>query len=113
MIYIFHGPNTEASYNRLKSVDQKFEIREKLRLGKEHLYEDLVQAVFTTSTLENVKLIIVQNFIKDKKIDFKNQIWQKDILDKTVIFYESSLLTPQTSAKLPKHFQIEVFKDEP
>lgn len=113
MIYVFHGANSNASYEQLKAVESKLEIQEKLKLGKEHTYDDLVQALFSTSILDDTKLVIAQNFIKDNKVDFKSPLWEKDLTAKTVIFYESTQLTPSTVAKLPKHFLIEIFKEEP
>lgn len=113
MIYFICGVNTKASYDRLKSIESNFKGQEKIKLDKEHSYEDLAQAVFTTSLLADTKLVVAQNFIKDKKIDFKTQNWQKEIEDKTVVFYETTPITPSALSHLPKHFKIEVFKLEP
>ena len=113
MIYIFHGADAKASYERLRSIESKFKSGEKLKLSKEHSYDDLIQGAFSTSALTDTRLVVIQNFIKDKKEDFKNETWQKDVDEKTLIFYETSQITPAAISKLPKHFLIEVFKEEP
>lgn len=112
MIIILHGPNTKASYDRLGILESKFSSDKQVKLGKEHTYDDLYQAIFSTSLLDDKQLIVAQNFIKDKKIDFKKGVFDQDIPGKTVIFYEQGLLTPATVSKLPMHFGIEVFKNE-
>jgi len=113
MIYILHGLNATASYDRLGDLESKFPSDKQIKLAKEHTYDDLYQAAFSTSLLEDKQLIVVQNFIKDKKIDFKKGIFNRDIPDKTIIFYEQNQLTPATLTRLPKHFNIETFKSEP
>ena len=113
MFYLLHGPNTKASYDRLSDLESKISKDKQIKFGKEHTYDDLYQAVFNTSLLDDKQLVVVQNFIKDKKIDFKKGVFAKDIPDKTIIFYEQSQLTPATITKLPKHFNVEIFKNEP
>jgi DNA polymerase III delta subunit len=112
MFYLIHGPNTKASYDRLSELESEFPKEKQIKLGKEHSYDDLYQAVFSTSLIDDKQLVVVQNFLKDKKIDLKKSVFDKDIPDKTIIFYEQSQLTPATVTKLPKHFNVETFKNE-
>lgn len=112
MIYLLHGPNTTAAYARLQELESTIAVDKQIKLGKEHTYDDLYQAIFSTSLLDDKQLVVAQNFIKDKKIDFKKGVFDQEIPGKTVIFYEQGLLTPATTSKLPKHFSVELFKNE-
>lgn len=113
MILVIHGSNSKGAYDRLQELESEIAKDKRIKLSKDHSYDDLYQAAFSSSFLEDNQLIVVQNFLKDKKIDFKSGIFNSDLAGKTIIFYEQTQLTPATLAKLPKHFKVETFKTEP
>lgn len=111
MFLVIHGENTTSAYDRLQklrsSQDQSPQI-----LSRENTYDELTLALLSQSILENQNFVICYNFFKDKKIKSTDGLLKEDI-NKTVVFYEETKLTPATLAKLPKPITVEYFKNEP
>lgn len=93
MITILHGDNVYASRKELDKIKETFD-GEIIRLDGKNLSEtDLVQATKSKSLLASQKLVIVENFLSDKKrkeFDFSDiegdlVFWDDQELGKTVL----------------------------
>lgn len=112
MILVLHGDNQKDSYEKLTDISSKVPKNQKVKLTKENTKEDLYEKIFTQAIFDDLKLIICENFLKDKKITAKDQIFAQN-LDKSIVFWESSALTPASISKLSKSATVENFKQEP
>lgn len=114
MIYVLYGEDTEASYLRLIQIAGQHPNHTKINLIGQHTWADLYLNLFSEDLLESQKLIICENFLKDKKLNFsvrEGAIILKDIpQDKTVIFWEKSQLTGSSLAKIKNIAKVENFK---
>lgn len=96
MIYILHGDDVEASYNRLQIILKKYPNFHKVRLTAEHTFQDYYMAAFAKDLLEEQKLIICEDFISSKKI--KEKDLEKIPGDQTVIFWEKNKIRIKKSS---------------
>lgn len=111
MIYILHGDNILASYSQLQNILKNYQDFEKVRLSADkNSQEDYYLSVFTEDILNQKKVIILENFLSAKKINF-GQIGKipKDV---PVLFWEKSAINTGSFKKSP-HLAIEEFKPVP
>ncbi len=113
MIYALVGQDTDASYARLSQIQSKFSTYTKINLGKEQTYDDLYQAVYARDLLDDQKLIVCRNYLKDKKINLakksKNNFLAQVPKERQIIFWEDDKLPPSAIAFLRPFAQIETF----
>lgn len=108
MIYILHGDNILASYSQLQNILKNYQDFEKVRLSADkNSQEDYYLSVFTKDILNQKKVIILENFLSAKKVNF-GQIYKipKDV---PVFFWEKSAIN-SGSFKKNEHLVIEEFK---
>ena len=112
MIYILHGDDTKAAYQRslliVKNYPQHTPI--KLEAGKNNL-EEFSMALFGQDLLSPQKIIIAENFLTKKMLS--TGIIRTIPKEKIVILWEKSTLKPQDTQKLSSVAKIETFKIPP
>ena len=112
MIYILHGDDIKASYTRLSNLMNLYSKYQKVNLSADKTtLEEFHLALFSNDLFEDKKLIICENFFKNKLI---TQVDLKGISkDKIVIFWEKSQLTNSYQAKISSTAKVEGFKLQP
>lgn len=111
MIYILHGDNIFASYTQLQNILKDYLDFEKVNLSEDkNSQEDYYLSVFTKDILSEKKIIILENFLSAKKINF-GQI-KKIPEDVPVVFWEKSVINTRTFKKSSR-LAIEEFKPVP
>ena len=114
MIYVLYGEDTEASYLRLIQIATQHPNHAKINLIGLHTWADLYLNLFSEDLVESQKLIICENFLKDKKLNFSTDgsaILLKGIPeDKTVIFHEKWQVPNFILAKIRNTAKVENFK---
>lgn len=113
MIYLIHGANTQASYQRLNTLTSQVPSEKRLKLTKENTLEDLYAALFGQSILEERTFIVCENYLGAKIIKSTDKILTQVPKEKTLIFWEPDQLTPAVASKFPKDTIVEAFKTEP
>lgn len=112
MITVIHGQNNLDSYLRLKEQEKQTPAVNRTAFGRDNTYDDLYQAFYSTSLLEEKTLLIAENFLSDKKIKPTDDILKDTGIEKAVIFWESDQLSPSIAAKLPRTVIVEQFKKQ-
>ena len=113
MIYLLHGEDKTASYARIEQIIKTYLPQKRITLSKENTKDDLYMAVFSGSILDEENIIIVRNFIKDKKIVAKDYIFKNTPKEKVLIFWEEGQITPTQVKTLDAFAAVENFKPEP
>jgi hypothetical protein len=113
MIYLLHGEEKTSAYARLGQIAKTYPNSKRITFSKENTRDDLYMAIFNTSIVEEESILVVQNFLKDKKINAKDEIFKNTPKDKVLIFWEQSQITPAQVKAIATTAQIEVFKPEP
>ncbi len=111
MIYILHGEDIFASYNRLQQILKSYPTYQKVRLDEKADSSDNFTQILSPDLLGLQKIIICENFIHSKKIKIADLklISAKE----NAIFWEKAQLTASTISKIGKNFTIELFKPKP
>src|SRR3989338_6091914 len=108
MIYILHGNDTLASYNRLQLLLNNFQDFEKIKLDEKSEKDEYVMALFGQDLIEENKVIICANFLSAKKVI------KKDIANipeaKPVIFWEKEKINSKFLTNIKAKILIEEFK---
>lgn len=112
MILVLHGENTKNRDERFREIKSSQKSRPFV-YGKENTYDDLYQAVNGTTLLEEKVFIIIENFIKDKKLKPKDNILSVIPENKFLLLVENAQLPPKTVTELSKVAKIENFKPDP
>ncbi|MEX2028400.1 MAG: hypothetical protein WD988_02770 [Candidatus Curtissbacteria bacterium] len=112
MIYLLHGEGKTAAYARLGQIVKIYPDTKPITFSKENTRDDLYMAIFGTSIIEEETILVAQNFLKDKKVSAKDEIFKNTPKDKVLIFWEQALLTPAQVKNAAAFAQIEVFKPE-
>lgn len=107
MIYVLHGQDTAASYQRLLAITSS-SASEVIKLSSNNTQEDLYSEIFTKDMFADNKTIVCENYFKDKKI--KADLLGKIPADCPLIFWEQSQLPVATLVKIKKTANIEHFK---
>ena len=110
MIHVLHGEDQEASYRRLTSLLKTFPNYKKIQLLPQNS-TDFNISVISQDLFEERKIIICENFLKEKKI--KPQTLKDVPASLPVIFWEKSQLRADTVKKLPPKTIVEIFKPPP
>jgi len=110
---MLHGEDKTAAYARIGQIIKTDPPGKHLSFAKENTRDELYMAIFGTNLLEEENIIVVQNYLKDKKLNYKDEIFQNIPSDKTIIFLESGEITPAAIKALAQLATIEVFKPEP
>ncbi|MBI2594565.1 hypothetical protein HYW39_02605 [Candidatus Curtissbacteria bacterium] len=108
MIYILHGDDNNASYQRLRSIVSPYASVQKTRLASEHTKEDLFTAIFTADIFNKKKIVICENFLSNKKVDSK--ILKNIPSDKLIIFWEHTRLLSTILGSFGKYAKVEHYK---
>lgn len=109
MIYVFHGEDTDASYARLKQLQENYPKHQKLKLTKENTWDEAYLAIFSEDIFSSDKFIVCENFIKTKKLS-DPKILKSIPEEKIVVFRENAKLTPAQAIKFAKLAHVEEFK---
>ena len=108
MIFILHGEDSLASYNKLQLLVDKYQSFQKIRFDEKTDKEQFTMALFSLDLIEENKLIICTNFISTKKIQ------KKDLINipksKQVIFWEKKKVGTKTISTNSVEISIEEFK---
>lgn len=108
MIYILHGDDISASYQRLRSIISSYASIQKIRFGNEHTREDLFMAIFADDIFDKKKILICENYLSKKKVDLK--ILKNSPSDKLIIFWENHTLPSTILEPFGKYARIEHYK---
>lgn len=112
MIYLLHGEDKTAAYARLEQIIKTHPQAKRLNFSKENTRDDLYMAIFGTSLLEDQNALIVQNFLKDKKLTVKDEIFKNTPKDTLLVFWEEGQISPSQIKSLAPLAQIEAFKPQ-
>jgi hypothetical protein len=107
MIFVLHGLDTDASHSRLSQILVKYKGLEKIYLQNP---EDFYLSVFSQEIIESEKIIILENFLKDKKFKFTQ--FAEIGKNKVLIFWEKSQLTQPQLKRLVNVATVEEFKPQ-
>lgn len=113
MIYLLHGEEKTAAYSRLGQIAKIYPNSKRITFSKENTRDDLYMAIFGISLIEEETILVVQNFLKDKKINVKDEIFKNTPKDKILILWEQAQIAPAQVKTLAAFARIEVFKPEP
>ncbi|GEM_PF-3354722 len=113
MIYLLHGEDKSAAYARLEQIIKTYPQAKRLNFSKENTKDDLYMAIFGTSLLEDENVLIVQNFLRDKKLTVKDEIFKKTPKDTVLVLWEQGQISPSQIRSLAAFSQVEAFKPEP
>lgn len=108
MIYVLHGNDINASYERLSKILLGYLNFQKIRLTQKDSSDAFYLAVFSEDLTGAPKIVICENYLNSKGID--HEILQKIPKDTEVIFWEDRQIKSDLIKKLPKHTRIELFK---
>ncbi|EKD57679.1 MAG: hypothetical protein ACD_57C00190G0001 [uncultured bacterium] len=107
MIFILHGQDREASYNRLLQIFKNYPKYHKVKLTKNDRQEAFYLAVFAQDLIEKEKIVSCENFLSDKKVKFATvKTIPREI---TVIFWEHKQLAPAQVGQFQKIATVENF----
>lgn len=110
MIYLVHGQDQTSSYLRVREIVKNFPRTSKTYYSREATEDELYMAIFGQNLLEEKTVIIVENFLKDKKLNLDDGFFKRIPKEKTVIFWEQSEVTSSMQKKLQTLAKIENFK---
>ncbi len=113
MIYLLHGEDKTAAYARLEQIIKTYPKAKRLNFSKENTRDDLYMAIFGTSILEDENILIVQNFLKDKKLTVKDEIFKSTPASTSLIFWEQGEITPTQIKSIAAFSKVEFFKPQP
>lgn len=108
MIYILHGSDLGSVYLRLQALVNKYQSSEILKFGPDKNKEDLILSAFSTNLLDDTKAIIVENFLKEKKI--KAGDLKKIPVSIDLFFWENEEISKSLLYQFQKIAHIENFK---
>jgi len=109
MIYILHGEDTIASYERLLDFEQKFSKSSKINFAKDDNLEKLYLAIWGENLFETQSVI----FCKDLLAKIDRHKLQDIPESKTIIFWEQTELSAKILNSFKNVADIERFKPKP
>lgn len=110
MIYILHGEDTAASYQRLRTLLASYPDNQKIRVTKDNTSEDFHLAAFAKDLFADRKIIICENILSEKKINLN--ILGRLPKEKIVFFWEHQKLPKPILDKFQNIAKIENFKQK-
>lgn len=110
MIYLLHGEDKTAAYIRLEQIIKTYPKAKRLNFSKENTRDELYMAIFGTSLLEDENILVVQNFLKDKKLTVKDEIFKNTPQSTVLIFWEQGEITPAQIKSIAAAAKVEFFK---
>ena len=111
MIFVLHGNDIDASYERLSKILLGYLNFQKIRLTQKESSDAFYLAVFSEDLTGAPKIVICENYLSGKKVDRKILM---AIPKKTeLIFWEDQQIDSVLIKKLPQHTRVELFKPKP
>ena len=108
MIFVLHGNDIDASYERLSKVLLGYLNFQKIRLTPKESSDAFYMAVFSKDLTGVPKIVICENYLSTKRIDHK--ILKVIPKEAEVIFWEDRQINSDLINKLPQHTRVELFK---
>lgn len=110
MIYILHGDNIDASYQKLIKLQSLYKDYEKTYIASSD-EESLYLNLFSKNLFESKKILICENLLLSKKIKkLKPEIFKDLAPGIIVIIWEKQEIAPATLNKFKNIAQIEKYK---
>lgn len=113
MIYLLHGEDETASYARLEQIIKTYPRAKRLNFSKENTKDDLYMAIFGTSLLPDKNILVAHNFLKEKKVTAKDEIFKNTPKDTLLVLWEQGQISPSQIKSLTAFATVEAFKPEP
>lgn len=110
MIYVLHGDDTLASYQRLTEILATYHSFPKVRLTNQNSSEEFYMALFSTDLFDPKKIVICENLLATA---LKGGNLRKAPEEKQIIFWEHSQLTTAVVNQVKNLAKIELFKPKP
>ncbi|MDO8487038.1 MAG: hypothetical protein Q7S45_01985 [Candidatus Curtissbacteria bacterium] len=110
MIYLLHGEDKTAAYIRLEQIIKTYPKAKRLHFSKENTRDDLYMAIFGTTLLEDENILVAHNFLKDKKLTVKDEIFKNTPKDTTIVFWEQAEIAPAQIKSIALLARVETFK---
>lgn len=108
MIFVLHGNDIDASYERLSKILLGYLNFQKIRLTQKESSDAFYLAVFSEDLVSTKKIVICENYLSGKKVDHK--ILKIIPKETEVIFWEDQQIDSDLIKKLPQHTRVELFK---
>lgn len=109
MIYILHGDDSGASYQRLTELLEKTEVSSKIKLEAKATVEQLYQHILGTSLVSEAKVIIVENYFS-KTLKIPTELLEIVPEDQIIIFWEQKEVAKGKLSKVAKFARVELFR---
>ena len=104
MIFVLHGNDIDASYERLSKILLGYLNFQKIRLTQKESSDAFYLAVFSDDLTGAQKIVICENYLSGKKVDRKILM---AIPKKTeLIFWEDQQIDSVLIKKLPQHTRV-------
>jgi len=108
MIFVLHGNDIDASYERLSKILLGYLNFQKIRLTQKESSDAFYLAVFSKDLTGVSKIVICENYLSDKRVDHK--ILKVIPKEAEVIFWEDQQIDSDLIKKLPQYTRVELFK---
>ena len=108
MIFVLHGNDIDASYERLSKILLGYLNFQKIRLTHKESTDAFYLAVFSEDLTGAPKIVICENYLSGKKVNHK--ILMAIPKETEVIFWEDQQIDSDLIKKLPQHTRVELFK---